>query len=287
MKLSLCTISFRHELVSFDELMRLAQTSGFSGIELWSVHAASLSRRLPFGGAGIAGDMRSRGLELPMISGYVKLLGDSDQFAATEREWEEMIARARLFGTDKLRIFAGDIASASAGEREWATVTRRLRQLAEAASRQGVRTVVETHPGSLADCTASTLRVLEETEHPWLGINLDFLHLWEAGDRPKEAYEALKPWTVHYHCKNIGDRRFLNVFEPGNVYAPGGSREGMVPLAEGAVDYAEIIRMLAEEQKEAAVSLEWFGADPVGYLSAEKDWIDSVLRSTSAGRADF
>lgn len=42
MRLALCTISFRHHLVSIGELARFARGHGFDGIELWGVHARNL-----------------------------------------------------------------------------------------------------------------------------------------------------------------------------------------------------------------------------------------------------
>ena len=43
MKLSICTISFRHHLHSIDQLAHFAKTKGFQGIELWGVHAKNLA----------------------------------------------------------------------------------------------------------------------------------------------------------------------------------------------------------------------------------------------------
>ena len=41
----LCTISFRHQLVSLPELATWAGATGFDGIELWGVHARHLSEQ--------------------------------------------------------------------------------------------------------------------------------------------------------------------------------------------------------------------------------------------------
>ncbi|WP_274382349.1 sugar phosphate isomerase/epimerase family protein [Paenibacillus paridis] len=275
MNIHLCSISFRHELVSFPELLDFAALNGFAGIELWGAHAAAMARRMPMQAARAVLGMRRRGLKVAMISGYVPLLAEPEELydASAWRQWRDLIALARMFESDKIRIFAGNKSSSQSGEEDWRLAVGRLREMAKLAWKHGIRTVIETHPGTLADNLASTLRLIREVDHPMLGVNLDFLHLWEAGDDIASAYQRLSPWTMHYHCKNVRSRRELGVFSPDNVYAPGGAREGMVPLAEGAVDYEAIFSMLRDKEPLASFSLEWFGSDPYRYLSEEIAWI--------------
>ena len=42
MQLSICTISFRHHLVSLENIAEWARCHDFQGIELWGVHAQGL-----------------------------------------------------------------------------------------------------------------------------------------------------------------------------------------------------------------------------------------------------
>ncbi len=69
MKLSICTISFRHYLHSIDQLADFAKAQGFQGIELWGVHAKNLADDLHYG----ADWLRSFGLETSMLSDYLPL----------------------------------------------------------------------------------------------------------------------------------------------------------------------------------------------------------------------
>ena len=85
-------------------------------------------------------------------------------------------------------------------------------------------------------------RVIRRSKPSEFKINLDFLHIWESGADPIDSFHRLKPWTLHYHFKNISSADYLHVFEPNNVYAAAGSRIGMVPLFEGIVNYDEIIQ---------------------------------------------
>ena len=67
MRIALCTISFRHHLVSIGELARFARGHGFDGIELWGVHARNL------GPGDHAEWLAAYGLRVPMLSDYLPL----------------------------------------------------------------------------------------------------------------------------------------------------------------------------------------------------------------------
>lgn len=255
-RLHLCTISFRHHLVSLPELVAWANRSGFDGIELWGVHARHLLEHAAIDGEWI----RRQGLTIPMLSDYLPLEGpERDALVFTQR----LCRLARHWGADKIRTFAGHRPSAGLSTDERAGMARRLRRLTECVAQEGLTLVVETHPNTLADNLRSTQALLDAVDHPALGVNFDVLHVWEAGTDPLRALRELAPWVHHFHFKNIARRSQLPVFAPANVYSPAGCREGMVPVLEGACDYGPILEWLAvrPESTPLDVSLEWFGPD--------------------------
>lgn len=283
-KYNICSISFRHELVSIQQLIRFAKAEGFSGIELWGVHAAALFRNDPEEIPRIVNEMQARNINVSMISDYVQLNAPQDQWTNAERKWQTLITLALLFRTDKIRIFAGNQASAAAIMEERMLCINRLRQLAEYSSRFGVYLVIETHPDTYSDTLESTIRLLNDVDHDHVRINLDFLHMWEVGCEPLDAYRALKPWIVNYHMKNVATRDSLDLFSPCNVYSPNGIRSGMTKLADGMIDYTSIIKYLESEQTPHAASIEWFGDEPHRLLHEEMTWlkqVESLRTSTS------
>ncbi|MFD0697454.1 sugar phosphate isomerase/epimerase family protein [Paenibacillus sp. GCM10027628] len=280
MQYNICTISFRHELVSFRELVRFAHRTGFSGIELWGGHARSLLANQPLNIASMVEDMEQDHICVSMISDYVNLFVGPEQFEETVCKWRQLIEMANLFKTRKIRIFAGNMASGGANDQDWALCAEQLRILLDLAMDQGIYTVIETHPGTLADTLDSTIRLIQQTDHDALRVNLDFLHIWESGCEPMEALFKLKPWTMNYHLKNVQARSYLSVFEPNNVYSPNGLREGMVALAEGVVDYKPIIQELVKVQSPYLASLEWFGYEPYRQLETEIRWLKEVEQSS-------
>lgn len=279
MKYNICSISFRHELVSFHDLLQFAGLNAFSGIELWGVHGLSILRYRPKEIPLLMEEMTELGIEVSMVSDYLDLNADTDQFKRIEAKWHELIRLASAFRTNKIRVFAGNRGSAESKPSEWELVIGRLRRMADYSSEYGIHALIETHPHTYADCLESTLRLLDETVHPYIGINLDFLHLWETGASPLAAWSSLKPAVRYFHLKNVLDSKELHVFAPENVYSPNGSRRGIASLAEGKVDYRDIITRLNAEDRNYQASIEWFGNEPFRYLQSERLWLEELEAS--------
>ncbi|QCI66068.1 sugar phosphate isomerase/epimerase family protein [Phreatobacter stygius] len=270
MRISLCTISFRHHLLSIGEIARFARGSGFDGIELWGVHARNLS------GGYHAEWLAAHGLRVPMLSDYLPL--DAPRDSLTER-MADFCRLARNWRAPRLRTFAGTKGSAVTSPEERAHVVSGLRMAAGYLANHGLRLLVETHPGTLADNTASLLRLLEEVDHPALKVNFDALHVWEGGDDLLAAHDRLADHIDYYHLKNVRDRSDLAVFEPANVYAASGRRDGMTSLLEGTLDYGPFLESL---RPNAEASLEWFGDACFSILPADL----SKVRNIAAKRHD-
>lgn len=276
---NLCTISFRHELTSFPELIRFASETGFSGIELWGVHANAYIDRYGARLNDLLNDLGREKLRISMISHYISRIGEVGADGHILRQGSKLIRHARSFQTEKIRIFAGNIGSAGASEEIWRQSVKQIRALSGLCQEFGIRLVIETHPGTLADTLASTQRLLHEVDHESLGINLDLLHVWEAGEDPLQAAADLRTRTVCYHLKNVSHREELSVFEPSNVYSPSGSREGIVALGQGAVDYRAALRHMIElcGPLSFSASVEWFGERPFAYLAEEMGWLQDAI----------
>ncbi|OAS17726.1 sugar phosphate isomerase/epimerase family protein [Paenibacillus oryzisoli] len=273
MNYSLCSISFRHELVSFNDLVHFACEKGFAGIELWGIHAKALVRNHKYEVSHLLDKMEAKGVRISMVSDYIDLFAEDDQTLAVLERGNSLFALAQTFRTNKLRIFAGNQSSSVANPRVWERCVTRLRNLAQLASENGVYLVIETHPKTLADTLISTLRLLDEVAHSHIRVNLDFLHIWELGSDPLYAYRALKEWTINYHLKNISCRDKLGVFAPDNVYSPSGDRDGLTTLSDGIIDYTSIVEQLDRDNMTYTAAIEWFGDHPFYYLEKELAWL--------------
>ncbi|PGQ11670.1 3-dehydroshikimate dehydratase [Bacillus cereus] len=266
MKYSLCTISFRHQLISFTDIVQFAYENGFKGIELWGTHAQNLYIQERETTEREIDCLKDKNLEVTMISDYLDISLSAD-FQKTMEKCEQLVTLANWFNTNKIRTFAGQKGSEEFSGQERVEYVKRIRMICDQFSQHNMYVLLETHPNTLTDTLPSTVKLLEEVNHPYLKINLDFLHIWESGADPIDSFQRLKPWIQHYHFKNISSAEYLHVFEPNNVYAAAGSRIGMVPLFEGIVNYDEIIREVRDTEHFA--SLEWFGHNAKDILKEE------------------
>ncbi|MBG9546259.1 sugar phosphate isomerase/epimerase family protein [Cytobacillus firmus] len=274
MKLSLCTISFRHYLQSIDQIAHYAQTNGFQGIELWGVHAKNLAEDIHYGREWLS----SYNLETTMLSDYLPL---DAPLPFLMSEMQRLGALAHRWGTKKIRTFAGTKGSADISRLERIELVSRLKMLCKMAEAEGQMLLIETHPNTLTDNPSSTLQLIEETDHSALRVNFDVLHIWESGVDPLFALKQLRPYISHFHFKNIQSRSQLGVFAPNNVYAAAGSREGMVSLFEGTVDYRMFLRE-ASDLIEMDASLEWFGPNVKDILTKDSKEIMRILQAENA-----
>jgi 3-dehydroshikimate dehydratase len=253
MKISACSVAFRHMKVTAAKLAKYTRDAGFDGLEIWAPHARALVadwQALP------------HRPHVPMMAGYLPL--GEDGFRA--REAQALCVLAQAWGTTQLRLFAGSAGSAAASPALRERIVVDLRQCAAIARDHGLKIAVETHPGTLADTPGATRALLDEVAHPALGVNFDILHVWESGAEPLEAYALLAKDVLHFHLKTVTAPRKLGVFAPENIHDPQGHRDGICRLFEGALNFAAIIPGLPEE---AGASLEWFGRDPEATMRAD------------------
>ena len=272
--LSLCTISFRHQLISIEQVADWARAQQFHGLELWGIHARNLAQQPEYDEQWLA----SFGLYTAMISDYLPLDGDPHQAKAKAGILCEC---ASHWGTRKIRSFAGQLASNAVSSEQRKAMVRRLQQLCDQLADYGCELLIETHPNTLADTAASTRQLLQEVDHPALKLNFDVLHLWEAGDDPLTVYQEFKPFIKHFHLKNIRERHLLPIFSPANVYSPAGVRDGMVSLFDGEFDYSTFLTHLATDIHMEA-SLEWFGTHVKEVLKQDRERITRLVQPTNA-----
>lgn len=283
MKLSVCSISFRHYLISLEQIAHWASRNKFDSIELWGVHAKNMLNFPEYDREWLA----TQNLSVSMVSDYLQLDGDLDTVIDSTKHLCRLTSD---WGAKKLRTFSGNKSSADVAVEERKAWTKQLRELCCVADDYGLKLVVETHPNTLADTLSSTLQLVEEINHPALAINFDVIHVWEMGSDPIVAFKKLEPLIAHIHLKNITDRSLFDVFAPNNVYAPAGSRNGMTPLFEGAYDFKDFLNfVMAHSPKlweKTDASLEWFGHDVISNLKNDSSELSNHQMKFNQGFLD-
>ncbi|MBH5319906.1 sugar phosphate isomerase/epimerase [Paenibacillus sp. GSMTC-2017] len=280
MNYSLCTISFRHQLISLLELVRFMKAKRFDGIEMWGIHAENMYEYDRASTEEQIRSMREDGMVVSMLSDYLSI--DSEEtFASTERKCDKLVSLAQWLGTRRIRTFAGNKASQVVSPQLRMEYTDRLRKLCERCASHGIQLVVETHPNTLADNLESTLTLLSDIGQDKLRLNFDVLHVWEFGGDLLQNLHILEPWIEHFHFKNIASPSQVTLFDPSNIYAAAGNREGMVPLHKGFIDYEKLLEQMMH--MDCFASIEWFGPTPLHMLSEEIEWLHKQRYSIVQG----
>lgn len=277
MILSICTITFRHQLISIEQLAQWSKKNHFQGIELWGAHAKNLATQPEYNRGWLAG----YGLKTTMLSDYLALQASETEL---RRQVEQLCHLAKHWGAKKIRTFAGTLASHNTSKQDFTQLSNTLRRVCHWLAQHDLTLIIETHPNTYADTVSSTKQLLQEVACYNLKINFDVLHVWESKTEIIPALEALKHHIDHLHLKNVSSSDFLNVFSPANVYSASGSREGIVPLFEGVVNYQAFLNYLNQHPDEhirhVEASLEWFGNNCQETLARDRYLIQQLQQNS-------
>jgi len=165
---------------------------------------------------------------------------------------ERAIARAKDFGTDKVRIFA--FLRVAEPKTVFDRVARELERTAEIAKHERIRLVLENEFSCNVATGAEGAAMLNAVKSPALGLNWDPGNAYAAGETPyPDGYEALdKKRMWHMHLKDA-------------VPAPKGEDAKWMPIGSGKIDFPGQFRALIKNGYEGTMSLE------THYLNAAKN----------------
>ena len=270
MKIALCTISYRHHLRSFDDLLSYALAEQFDALDVWGIHAKHLQDDEIL-------RLREHAIEVSMLSHYLSF----DAPLSVLLEQTKALSRlGQRIGTRRIRIFAGNKSSQQLTEPERVRLVYQLQGVCKVLDQSKQLLLIEIHPNTAADTIESTERLVREVNHPACRLNFDVLHVVESGADPVTAYRRLEPVIEHLHLKSIARTDQFEVFNPANVYAAGGTRDGMVPLFDGIIDYERFFEELKQALTLKTSSLEWFGDSPDEQLKTDCRKVRDVLEKS-------
>jgi len=184
----------------------------------------------------------------------------SGDFSQQNAMLERAVARAKDFGTDKVRIFA--FLRVAEPHAVFDRVAKELERSAAIAQREGIRLVLENEFSCNVATGEEAAAMLKMVQSPALGANWDPGNAYDAGETPfPNGYDALdKKRLWHMHLKDAA---------PGGK--PGESQ--WMPIGSGKIDFVGQFRALIRDGYEGTMSLE------THYLNAAKNKEQSSTES--------
>lgn len=162
---------------------------------------------------------------------------------------KDMIAKAKIFGTDKIRMFSFHDTDESA-ECE-AEVIKRLKMFVEVAQAEGIQLCHENEKGIFGDITSRCLTIAKEV--PGIKLILDPANFIQCGVKPYEAWEVLKDYIIYLHIKDAGEDKVV------------------VPAGEGIGHVKEILAEYLAQTEDALISIEPHLNNFFGFSELEGD----------------
>jgi sugar phosphate isomerase/epimerase len=115
------------------------------------------------------------------ISAYASYYRAGARDAATNPTFEQVLETAKVLMAPKIRVWAGNRASALASDRQRANVVDDLQTICRAAEKEGLAVGMEYHEGTLTDTPASALQLCRDVGaanlycnwQPRIGVALD------------------------------------------------------------------------------------------------------------------
>lgn len=191
--------------------------------------------------------------------------------AALDEQWallEGAIARAKIFGTDKLRIFGFNFKDAQdrGDDKAYARIFELLREAAGRAGRAGVRLAVENVGGSYILTGADSARLLKAVKHDSLSLTWDPNNAGQAGERAfPDGYRLLDPARIiHVHLRDYRRR-------------PDGKYEWCA-VGDGEFDNLGQIRALLKAGYKESFTLETHYRHPDGKAAATRTSLTALLK---------
>jgi len=245
MKLSFSTLGCPRW--SLERIVRAAGEYGFQGIEVRGLQDdLDVTRRPEFTtrAEDTRRELRALNIEIVCFSSSVML--SNPEAAAAEASLDELKRYTQLcvtFGSPFIRIFGGDIGSASR-ESALEEARARLQKMAGIVKDTQVRILVETHDdwmradhmkSLMTGADSDTIGILWDTNHPYMFL----------GEEPAATWEETGRWVYHTHWKDSKrNPKSKHGFDP-------------VLMGDGDLPHREIYRVLDEGKYQGYFSLEW------------------------------
>lgn len=239
--------------VPFLERFAAARQAGFRTVEVqfpYEQPAEAIARQLEANGVQLllinlpAGDW---------AAGDRGVAADPARTAEFAAGIDQALHYARTLGVRKVNCLAGKRLAGEAGEAQWDTLVRNVRDAAEALGQAGIQLLVEPLnardiPGFFLSTSQDALRLLDEVGHPNVALQYDVYHM-QRGEGELAA-------TLRTHLKSVGHIQIAD--NPGRHQPGTGEINYRFILAElDRLGYAGHVSLEYIPMPDTRTSLQW------------------------------
>ncbi len=250
MKPGLATIALRRYDVF--QAIDLAAQAGFAGVEIWGRPPHTPDEFDEEHTLKVRDRVRTNGLKVSMFGSYARpVLPDFEQKS------QDAIKIAKILGTRRIRVWAGNKEPHEADEELWDHVSRSLREFALRAEDEGLTLAIEMHCATLCATAEGCLRVLELCGSPNLKLNYQVFD--SRNPDLERVIGMIGPHVVNVHAQN----HRISAREPDKLE--------LCLIREGLVDYDKVLSLLADHGFRGYVEAE--------FLKGENEGEDAMLAS--------
>lgn len=233
---------WRQEL-PFEELAKKLKQLGFDGVDLpcrpnAPVTHANGPEKLPEAKRILA----EQGLSLERL---VTSLQDADD------ECERLLAAISELGIRKIRIAGCSVAQGGNAREKLDETRRRLSALQKLLEKHGVSGGIQNHSGPALEVNvSSTLRMVEDCDPQWVGVQYDPGHATISGEPIRLALDLLGPYLHSVNLKSPRQEYFIDPESGRLAYQP-----VWVPLRDGMLDLPGLLQQLKRSGYSEALSI--------------------------------
>ncbi len=255
MKLGCSTLLFGG--YDLDTALEGISAAGYQGIELCAIPNMGLHvepDKPDSYYAEIKQKIADRGLEIESLGGSGNILTEEGR-----RRFEALLRAAEKLGAPYVTTGPG---GRSDDEESFRAVVQTINEITKTCRATGVKMSIKPHVRQAVYNSATALRLRQEVDPEWVGINFDPTHVFRVGEPPHEA------------CRKLKDHIFtLRFRDTESTELAIGSVEGQIP-GKGVMPLDEIVAAMKE------VPVEFVTVEMVGAKDFPLEEVQRVIQET-------
>jgi len=256
-QIGLCSVTFRN--LSVEEIIEAAKNTDIQGIE-WGgdIHVPPGDLEHAAYAANI-----TRQAEIDIISyGSYYRLGVKEQ----PFSFEAILDTAEKLTAPAIRVWAGNIGSSEATERQWEKVIEDAKRIADLAEKQGIHINLEYHGRTLTDTADSAIRLMKKINHSNVSLYWQ-PSPFETVNKNMKSIDTVRQWLSHVHV-------FHWQLVENNVI--------VYPFSAGISDWEKYLQQLEKQQGMRYLMMEFVKEDSIEQLKNDVKVLQSIITSYSA-----